>query len=653
LTDPQDDRERDVALYRPTLALIMIVKNEAENLPELLGPLQGKFDQVVVVDTGSDDGTPEVARQYGAEVYFFPWINDFAAARNESIRHARCDWCFWLDADDRMPPEEVDLIRKVIVRHPKRDVAFFCRLRSFGSSWTGDQHLMQIRLFPNVPGIAFEGAVHERIGDSLLRLGIRLEHCPVEIVHTGYIDPAVMPAKFARNLELMERMLEKNPNDVSTRFQLIMQLVPMGKLEEARKEVDILAQVLEKLSIPPNDFYTFLLLKGVVLAHSGDVEGAKRCYERILELHPELGVAHYLLATVYYEQRDWERMMEHVLKAEHHGIQLDAMPIPMTQAYFDLASMRASYYMRQEKWVLAAQEFRKALNINPEFINYYTTMGNAYLRENNVERALNAFETGLEVYRAAMNRIAQYAQVKLPKGFRGGTIEEMSEEERRDALAALYDGIAVCLMRQERFTQARTVLEEAVEALPESPTLALRFVEWMLRMRRRDGATRWANRALELSEHARTTYEAVVNIHLLYGQPGEALPWLRRLWKRFPNEWDAALIAVLTALQNGNWVVARELLGELREALLSIGIEEAKEWETDWRLDHPFFNVFADVEAWVARLEKDSEPEKNDESFVPPRARSRAEKLAAIATAIREVLRRTLPLMAYSSPPRT
>lgn len=642
--------EADSGLYRPTLSLIMIVKNEAENLPHLLEPLQDKFDQIAIVDTGSDDGTPDIARKYGAEVYFFPWINDFSAARNASISHARCDWCFWLDGDDRMAPEEVDLIRKIIVRYPKKDAAFFCRLRSYGSSWTGDQNLMQIRLFPNLPGIAFEGAVHERVGDSILQLGIRLEHCPVEIVHTGYVDPSVMPAKFERNLELMNRMLEQNPNDISARFQLIMQLVPMNRSEDALREVDELARVLdEETSHPSNDFYRFLLIKGIVVSHSGDLETAKNCYLRIIELHPELGVGHYLLARVYFDEREWKPMMDHILKAEYHGIQLDAIPIPMAQAYFDLASMRAAYYMHHEKWVLAAQEFRKALVINSEYVNYYVMMGNAYLRDENLERASASFEMGLDVYRAVMKRLTGHAPTNLPKGVRAGTLEEMTEKQRQDALTSLYDGVAICLMRLNRLTKARTVLEEGVRTLPGSPVLALRFVEWMLRMKRRDGATRWANQTLELAEESLKVYESVVNIHLLFGQPGDALPWLRRLWRQFPEQWDAALIAVLTALQTGNWLAAREQLGEMLDVLADAGAPDAKSWDRDWRLDHPLFDCFADTETWTKRLEKDSEPETTDEPFVPDKAKARAEKNATIAAAIREVLRQTLPLMAHSS----
>ena len=62
-------------------------------------------DEIVVVDTGSTDATAAVASRFGARVYPFPWVDSFAAARNESLRHARGDWIFWLDGDERLDEE--------------------------------------------------------------------------------------------------------------------------------------------------------------------------------------------------------------------------------------------------------------------------------------------------------------------------------------------------------------------------------------------------------------------------------------------------------------------------------------------------------------------------------------------------------------------
>ena len=61
-------------------------------------------DELVVVDTGSTDSTAEIAREMGAAVYDFEWIDDFAAARNFAFDQCHGEWIVWLDHDDRVPP---------------------------------------------------------------------------------------------------------------------------------------------------------------------------------------------------------------------------------------------------------------------------------------------------------------------------------------------------------------------------------------------------------------------------------------------------------------------------------------------------------------------------------------------------------------------
>jgi GT2 family glycosyltransferase len=100
----------EAARYRPVpaepvrrtrVSLTMIVKNEERHLPDCLASVNDLVDEMIVVDTGSTDRTKAVAASYGAKVSDFPWVDDFAAARNEALRHATGDWVFWMDADDR------------------------------------------------------------------------------------------------------------------------------------------------------------------------------------------------------------------------------------------------------------------------------------------------------------------------------------------------------------------------------------------------------------------------------------------------------------------------------------------------------------------------------------------------------------------------
>src|SRR6185295_10128605 len=73
-------------------------------------------DEVIVADTGSTDRTEQVARDLGAVVCRFPWCDDFSAARNFALSHARGDWIFWLDADEELLPESVAELRECLAR---------------------------------------------------------------------------------------------------------------------------------------------------------------------------------------------------------------------------------------------------------------------------------------------------------------------------------------------------------------------------------------------------------------------------------------------------------------------------------------------------------------------------------------------------------
>ena len=82
-----------------SLSLCMIVKNEEKVLPRILKPMKE------IVDTGSTDRTKEIIREFTAEVYDFPWKNDFSAARNFISEKVSTDYWMWLDADDMITQE--------------------------------------------------------------------------------------------------------------------------------------------------------------------------------------------------------------------------------------------------------------------------------------------------------------------------------------------------------------------------------------------------------------------------------------------------------------------------------------------------------------------------------------------------------------------
>src|SRR6266508_4617767 len=100
----------------PKISLCMIAKDEARFIEDCLRAVEGAVDEIVLVDTGSTDGTVDLARPFGVSIYEFPWCDDFAAARNESIRHATGDWILWLDADELLASGGGAVLRGLVQR---------------------------------------------------------------------------------------------------------------------------------------------------------------------------------------------------------------------------------------------------------------------------------------------------------------------------------------------------------------------------------------------------------------------------------------------------------------------------------------------------------------------------------------------------------
>ena len=174
------------------VTLSMIVRDEEAVLARCLDSAEGLADEIVIVDTGSCDGTPEIARKYTEHVYFEPWKDDFAHARNVSFAHATGDYVLWLDADDVIPPSG------------KRDFADLRRLLGQGYDTvmcpyeTGGLRYERERVVKRTNEAKWRGHVHECIPP----FG-KIAHAAFTVVHRP-----VKEKNGARNLEIYRKWAE-------------------------------------------------------------------------------------------------------------------------------------------------------------------------------------------------------------------------------------------------------------------------------------------------------------------------------------------------------------------------------------------------------------------------------------------------------------
>lgn len=216
-----------------SVSLCMIVRNESAHLAEALASAQGLVNEVVIVDTGSTDNTRRIALDHGARVYDFPWCDDFAAARNESIRRASSEWIFWLDADDRIPEGSRPKLQAVLGPLGAENAAYMMTVVSVGPDGRPDRQALQVRLFRNDQRLRWDYRVHEQIMPAVHRTGGELRSTDVAIVHTGYMSTDLVAKKLERNLRLLDLDLESRPLDGHLLWCRASALLDMDRAPEA------------------------------------------------------------------------------------------------------------------------------------------------------------------------------------------------------------------------------------------------------------------------------------------------------------------------------------------------------------------------------------------------------------------------------------
>ena len=100
------------------LSVCIITKNEKENLRKCLQRLKEYGFELVVVDTGSVDGTVSMASEYTESIYEFPWCDDFAKAKNFAVSKAANDLVFVLDSDEFIERIDVQKLKNLIMEYP-------------------------------------------------------------------------------------------------------------------------------------------------------------------------------------------------------------------------------------------------------------------------------------------------------------------------------------------------------------------------------------------------------------------------------------------------------------------------------------------------------------------------------------------------------
>lgn len=224
------------------ISVCIITKNESENLKKCLEALKPYPFEVVVTDTGSEDDSLEIARQYTDRVYEFQWINDFSAARNYCISRASHNTILSLDTDEFIRPFDWEALQDVLESHPKSLGSI--ELFSYFDVEEGTRHQISRldRIF-NRRYYQFQNPIHEVLV-PIGNLKPSSYEAPISADHVGYQGTKEkLKEKAERDMALIREEIEADPQNPYLYFQLAQGYMLMrdhaGALPWFRKAMDL------------------------------------------------------------------------------------------------------------------------------------------------------------------------------------------------------------------------------------------------------------------------------------------------------------------------------------------------------------------------------------------------------------------------------
>ena len=474
------------------ISLCMIVKNEEEFLPGCLDSVKGVVDEIIVVDTGSTDRTVEIARQYGAKVYHYEWNDDFAAARNESLKHATCGWILVLDADERLDASSGAVLKAVARKHAPKAM-YGCRIVNVGESGKVTEHVAP-RFFPGGGLVAYKGFIHEQPkpaseGSSLGKTCHVLKGFVV--AHVGYQESVIRERdKRARNVKLLERALAQEDNAYQ-RYKLGATLLEEGRVHEGVSELERALALLAGASAEGSKALRAqirVLLCGVYLK-SRRVGEALTCIRSALDECPDSKVAQFQYGLCLVEAGEIAEARDRFIELafdsqEDSRSAADALGFDPSIFTWKARTMAARCSLRLGDVKDAAHLLAGAAGLRPRAPEYVYTVRDAVARLR-LQGAMG--EQDAQDLNILEEVLREEAAVRLRAGderFDAGRIEE-ALRAYRDAVQMGHPVDGVLLTRiascEARLGSARQAFATYLRALRAAPSDA-RSVELLIEL---------------------------------------------------------------------------------------------------------------------------------------------------------------------------
>lgn len=494
---------------RILLSACLIVRNNERTIRACLESLRACADEIVVVDTGSTDATPEICAALGARLFHFPWCDDFSAARNESLRHARGEWIFCLDSDDTVDPVNCGKVRQLALRTTDPSLlAFVVQVHCPAAGVDGEfdrTEVDHVKLFRNRPDLRFEGRIHEQVIPAIRRTGGDIAWSDCFVVHSGYDhSPEGQARKRDRDLRLLHLELEERPEHPFTLFNLGMTYSDIGRYEEA---VDFLKRSIERSRESESQLRKTYSLLVYSYTQLGRREDAWSVCQRGLDLFPHDAELWFRRGVLLHDLGRHEEAVQAYEKAVAGGEERHFVSIDRGIRGYKTRQNLAVVYADMGDLARAEAQWRQIVEQVPRYRAGWQGLGELLLRQGKFTELLAVAELLLTHGLPPRDAVLLRAQAAAGQG----DFETASRQLEQVLVDCPGDVQALKLLCQILFehgapAHAERFLRQLIRLEPGDASAYHNLGIVCMRMQQYESAAQAFRRALELRPDAPTTY---------------------------------------------------------------------------------------------------------------------------------------------------
>lgn len=487
------------------LSICMLVTDDPADCHFALENIAAFASEIIFITSQNPEKFRHLHLKSTPKLVVTDWQKDRAAARNEALKHATGDWILWLDANEEIPSADQEIIQNLL--SAERNKAFYFH---FYQTDTENQVWLQLRMFPNLPGIQFTRPFYEDISHSAIQLGLHLVNSGVKITQVRSVD---QKSDATAIYNQMTAWIQEHPADCSSRFLLGLHDFRQRRTGAALVNFD---QLIDNPVCAKNAhtiYLNALVFKARTLIEMKNYPPAVELLQQARKVDDRYYLTLLTLGEVYTELNQPDKAMEYLKKCPGIALKPTIVPLNLVELQGRWYFLVGRNWMLLKKYDQASLHFKKArmfLSESPALLRIwaqccremekfkeaqsllenalaldsrnplnYIEMGYLHLQTGQAEPAQEYFHQALELDKkaaAALRGLALAFQMLAENEEALGIWQKVTKLEPENP--ENWINLAYLLLKQNQFNSAEKALVTAQNsgALPLTAALALTYV---------------------------------------------------------------------------------------------------------------------------------------------------------------------------------